>query len=276
MKISGIISLKDGVSTGYPFLEAILSVLPICDEFLINDGGSRDATGKWLRRLKRTFPKIRLFHQPWFRSPAWEALDTTLEYLIKKAKGDWLLEVQGDELWHEKTLLRVCAEVRQAQRRGYNSLRNRRRDCSFSRLDGHVYYVVRFVRNLDNLRSHWGGDDFQLGSHTSPKKGHSSHNVPPERASRFPFYHLHRTFPDSTLRQDKICFHYLAYKTADRKRVLKEGKKVNWRQYSLTPPGKVLQALPALVKGLSQQRKYQVREELFDKKWLRQTTGLKY
>jgi len=38
LMISGFIILKDVLKQGYPFVEAIASALPICDEFLIAEG----------------------------------------------------------------------------------------------------------------------------------------------------------------------------------------------------------------------------------------------
>ena len=42
--ISGFMIVKDVLRQGYPFVEAIASALPICDEFLISDGYSTDGT----------------------------------------------------------------------------------------------------------------------------------------------------------------------------------------------------------------------------------------
>lgn len=42
--VSGVYTCRNSIEVGYPFVEAILSALPLCDEFLINDGGSVDGT----------------------------------------------------------------------------------------------------------------------------------------------------------------------------------------------------------------------------------------
>jgi len=104
MKISGILSIKDGIYRGYPFLEAILSAIPICDEFLVNEAKSQDETLYYLKKLKKVFPKIKIYQIPWHEGDYWEALDESINFLISKANGDWIFEVQGDELWFRKVL----------------------------------------------------------------------------------------------------------------------------------------------------------------------------
>ena len=49
MKISGFTFIRNGTILGYPFIESINSILPICDEFIIAVGPSEDDT---LARLK--------------------------------------------------------------------------------------------------------------------------------------------------------------------------------------------------------------------------------
>ncbi|TET69519.1 MAG: hypothetical protein E3J56_09470, partial [Candidatus Aminicenantes bacterium] len=101
MKITGFMPIKNGVSGGYPFLEAIISVLPVVDEFLVADGESDDGTWLALTRLADIYRKVKLYKVPWKKSKAWLWLDETIEHLISLAVGDWVFEVQGDEVWHE-------------------------------------------------------------------------------------------------------------------------------------------------------------------------------
>ncbi len=44
MKISGFTFIRNGTLLGYPFIESILSALPICDEFIVAVGDSEDDT----------------------------------------------------------------------------------------------------------------------------------------------------------------------------------------------------------------------------------------
>ena len=44
MKVSGFTFIKDAITYDYPILEAIKSILPICDEFVVAVGASSDET----------------------------------------------------------------------------------------------------------------------------------------------------------------------------------------------------------------------------------------
>jgi hypothetical protein len=275
MKISGILSIKDGVYRGYPFLEAILSAIPICDEFLVNEAKSEDETLYYLQRLKRIFPKIEIYQIPWREGDYWEALDESINFLIEKARGDWIFEIQGDEIWHEKDILKIKKIIEEANEKGFNSIRHPCLDCSWTRISSYIYKNVRIVRKIPGLKSYWGGDDFHIGRCGSPREGYTSHNVPPELEIDIPFYHLHRVFPQNVLLQDEGCA-FLAKKNLERIEILENDKKVDWQK--MTPPKieEVLDSLPAIVKGLSQETKYRVREEIFHKEWLKKITKLNY
>jgi len=103
LTISGFMVLKNAVSLGYPFLEAIASALPICDEFLISDGYSQDATWDALQVLRDKYPaKIKLFKDQW-RSPAnsGEVIAVMTNVLLERCSGTYCLYVQGNEILHE-------------------------------------------------------------------------------------------------------------------------------------------------------------------------------
>jgi hypothetical protein len=63
--IAGFTVIRDGFRSGYPFLEAIRSVLPLCDEVHVSDGRSSDGTFAALQRSFATEPKVRLRQDPW-------------------------------------------------------------------------------------------------------------------------------------------------------------------------------------------------------------------
>lgn len=63
--ISGFMIVKNVLKQGYPFVEAIASALPICDEFLISDGYSTDGTFEILKRISSLNKKIRIFRYNW-------------------------------------------------------------------------------------------------------------------------------------------------------------------------------------------------------------------
>ena len=283
VKISGIQPISNGVSLGYPFIEAILSVLPIVDEFLINDGGSSDKTSFYLKKLEKTFPdKIRLFNKPFYPSPRWETIDDCVEFLIKKARGDWIFEVQGDEIWDEKYLLDIRKLIEKVSEEGYNSIRTiEGYTRSFdSLLTGYKYKYVRIVRNLKDLKNYWGGDDFHLGNDKHPVKGFTTSNVPPELFfdKYVTSYNVgYKAFPDNALGRTEKVFKFFAKRQKERKNAyIYEATKRRGNLVPNNPDPSTVIKLPALIRGLVGLRKYKVRDELFDKGFLNKLTGLNY
>lgn len=278
VKISGILTINNAIYLGYPFIEAILSVLSITDEFLINDGGSKDKTGFYLRKLKRTFPdKIRLFNKPHYPGDHWEALDDCIEFLIGKARGDWIFQVQGDELWYEKDILKIKKTIENASKKGYNSIRTVRHPANFGSIgSSHVFRNVMIVKKLKGLTSASGGDDFHLvDGPKEPVKGFTSSNVPPELVTDFVYLNLYGTvFPGNAIAKLKAHATFLG-RAGELRRQLWEKLKSNPPKKQ-EPNPKIVKKLPALIQDLAGLDKYKVRDELFDKKFLKKLTGLNY
>src|SRR5438552_765021 len=65
LNISGLMVVRNAIALGYPVLEAIRSALPLCEEFLVGDGGSDDGTWEALERIRDAQPKVRLIRHPW-------------------------------------------------------------------------------------------------------------------------------------------------------------------------------------------------------------------
>jgi hypothetical protein len=63
MKVSGFSFIKDAVIFGYPIVESIRSVLPLCDEFVIAVGNSNDGTRQLIENMHE--PKIRIIDTVW-------------------------------------------------------------------------------------------------------------------------------------------------------------------------------------------------------------------
>jgi hypothetical protein len=70
------------------------------------------------------------------------------------------------------------------------------------------------------------------------------------------------------------CINYTATSDESRKKIYESIKNLDYREWK--PPVKMADVFPAIVKGLNEYTEYQVREELFDKEWLRKITGLNY
>ena len=63
MKVSGFTIVRNAIKYDYPIIEAITSVLPLCDEFVVAVGNSEDATLELIRKIPS--PKIRIIETIW-------------------------------------------------------------------------------------------------------------------------------------------------------------------------------------------------------------------
>jgi len=103
--ISGLMIIKDGLSLGYPFVEAITQVIPYVDEFVVVDFGSSDGTIDILKSLILKYPKIKVMFADWpteFRGG--RAIGVAQDQARVYCKGDYILLVQADEIWDPQAL----------------------------------------------------------------------------------------------------------------------------------------------------------------------------
>jgi glycosyltransferase involved in cell wall biosynthesis len=104
VKISGFTFLRNARTLGYPFLESITSVLPLCDEYIIVLGESTDNTSEMIQTLNS--PKIRIIPTIWNEGMLTLGYTYTQQANIAlfNCTGDWAIYLQGDEVLHEKDL----------------------------------------------------------------------------------------------------------------------------------------------------------------------------
>ena len=63
VKISGFTFIRNGLALGYPFVPAIRSLLPLCDEIIVNVPRSTDGTLAAVQQIGD--PKIRIIESEW-------------------------------------------------------------------------------------------------------------------------------------------------------------------------------------------------------------------
>jgi len=99
--ISGFMIVKDVLGQGYPFVEAIASALPICDEFLISDGYSTDGTFEVLERISGLNPKVKVYRYRWPDKKDISVLADVTNEVRVKCRFEYILSVQANEVIHE-------------------------------------------------------------------------------------------------------------------------------------------------------------------------------
>lgn len=114
MKIAGFSFIKNAMINDYPIVQAITSILPICDEFVIAVGKSDDDTLNLIKNIGS--PKIKIIETVWDESLKEGgrvfAAETDKAYAAISKDTDWAFYIQGDECVHEKYLDTAVKEMK--------------------------------------------------------------------------------------------------------------------------------------------------------------------
>jgi hypothetical protein len=113
LKITGFTFVRDGLRLGYPFIESIRSLLPLCDEIIVNVPTSTDNTLQAVRAIGD--PKIRVIESEWssdYRAGGL-ALSHHTNLALEQCAGDWCVYIQADEVLHEDSIPAMKAAMRQ-------------------------------------------------------------------------------------------------------------------------------------------------------------------
>lgn len=186
MKISGFSFVRNGIKLYYPIVEAIKSILPICDEFIIavGQGDEDDLTRKLIAEIND--PKIKIIDTVWeeefFKKGIINSLQTDIA--MKQCTGDWLFYIQADEVVHEKYL----PVIKEACTKYLN-------DKSIEGLlfhykhfwgdynhyhTGHGWYPyeIRIVRNLPEIHSYQSAQSFRkFDFYDNPRQESGTHKL---------------------------------------------------------------------------------------------------
>jgi hypothetical protein len=104
MKVCGFSFVRNAVRFSYPVVEAIQSVLPMCDEFIMSVGNSEDGTMELIRSIDSD--KIRIVESVWDERKRKNgevlAVETNKVFDQIPEEYDWAFYIQADEVMHEK------------------------------------------------------------------------------------------------------------------------------------------------------------------------------
>ena len=106
MKVSGFTFVRNAIKYDYPVVEAIKSIIPICDEVVVAVGNSEDETLELIQSIGSS--KIRIIETVWDDSLREGgrvlAVETDKAFKAISPDSDWAFYIQGDEALHEKYL----------------------------------------------------------------------------------------------------------------------------------------------------------------------------
>lgn len=145
MKVSGFTFIKNGISLGYPFIESVLSIDPLCDEIIINVGFNDpectedDGTYELIKKnfSGSKYKIIKNYWDPEIASSG-EILSQQTNLALAECQGDICQYIQGDEALHQQDFQKI--------KQGYQEL-NQRDD-----LHGLVFKYIHFYGNTNVYR----------------------------------------------------------------------------------------------------------------------------
>ena len=109
MKVTGFTIIRNAIKFDYPVVEAITSILPICDEFVVAVGNSEDETLQLIKNIHS--PKIRIIETVWDdhlrQGGQVLAIETNKAFDAIGTDTDWCFYIQSDECVHEKYLAAI-------------------------------------------------------------------------------------------------------------------------------------------------------------------------
>lgn len=114
MKVTGFTFIRNAIVNDYPVAEAILSVLPLCDEFVVAVGNSTDETADLIKSISSD--KIKIINTVWDdalqKGGQVFAAETNKALKAVSPDTDWMIYIQGDECVHEKYLGVIQQEMK--------------------------------------------------------------------------------------------------------------------------------------------------------------------
>lgn len=106
MKVAGFTFIKNAIKYDYPIVEAINSIMPLCDEVYVALGNSDDETEDLIRNIHPEKVKIikTLWDETLKEGGKVLAVETNKAFQAIPNFYDWCFYIQGDEVVHEKYL----------------------------------------------------------------------------------------------------------------------------------------------------------------------------
>ena len=115
MRVCGFTIIRNAQRFDYPIVEAIRSVLPVVDEFVVLVGNSDDDTRKVIESIGSS--KIRIYDSVWDDSLRKGgqvlAVETDKAYQAIDPQADWCIYLQADEVLHEDDYPSIRASMQQ-------------------------------------------------------------------------------------------------------------------------------------------------------------------
>jgi hypothetical protein len=171
-KVAGFTFIRNALLYDYPIVEAITSILPVCDYFVVAVGKSDDGTLDLVRSIGD--PKIHILETEWDDSLRAGgrvlAEETNKAFDAIPPEYDWCFYIQGDECVHEDDL----PAIRAGMERWLDDPETEGLLFQYRHFYGSYDYIgasrrwyrheVRIIRNDKQIRSYRDAQGFRTGA----------------------------------------------------------------------------------------------------------------
>jgi hypothetical protein len=169
MKVTGFTIIRNANKYDYPVVEAITSILPICDEFIVGVGNSDDKTRELIEAIPSS--KIKIMDTIWDDSKREGGLvlsdETNKVFDAIDKETNWCFYIQSDECVHENDLETIKAAMLRYQ----NDEHVQGLLFHYKHFYGHYNYVgigrrwyskeIRIIKNDKSIRSYKDAQGFR-------------------------------------------------------------------------------------------------------------------
>jgi glycosyltransferase involved in cell wall biosynthesis len=108
ISLTGCMIIKNGLRLGYPFVEAIMSVIDHVDDMVVVDGRSDDETWPVLQRMAEKCQKLKVYQEAWpTTSVGGRVIAEATNQALRYCTGTHILYVQADEIHTNTNLVRL-------------------------------------------------------------------------------------------------------------------------------------------------------------------------
>jgi hypothetical protein len=107
--VSGFTIVRNAIKLDFPVEASIRSILPICDEVVVNVGRSEDETLDLVRSIAD--PRIRIVETEWDMSRRNTVLGVETHRAMRACIHPWGVYIQADEVLHERGAAELAAAI---------------------------------------------------------------------------------------------------------------------------------------------------------------------
>jgi hypothetical protein len=136
--VSGFTIVRNAIKLDFPVEASIRSILPICDEVVVNVGRSEDETLELVRSIGD--PRIRIVETEWDMSRRNTVLGHETLRAMRACRYPWGVYIQADEVLHERGAATLLEAIR--------------RHDGDPRVEGLLVRYLHFYGGFDTIATH--------------------------------------------------------------------------------------------------------------------------